>query len=108
MFVLVKPWLLPRRILGITIWPVILLKHKELLENQVLLNHERIHLRQQIQMLILPFYIWYGMEYVVRLIQFRNSNKAYRNLSMEREAYTNESNLDYLKTHGFWSFLKYL
>jgi hypothetical protein len=63
-----------------------------------LINHERIHLRQQLEMLLLPFYIWY-------LIAFYR--KGYNNVSFEREAYANDSNLDYLKTRRPYSFLKY-
>jgi hypothetical protein len=33
---------------------------------------------------------------------------AYRNLSFEREAYVNESNLEYLETRKYFSFLNYL
>ena len=108
MFVVVQPFLVPRRTLGITLWPFILLRSKELLANKVLVNHERIHIRQQIQMLILPFYLWYGMEFVFRLVQYRDKSKAYKNLAMEREAYANESNLNYLASFKFWAFLTYL
>ncbi len=72
------------------------------------MNHERIHLRQQIELLVVPFYVWYGLEFLLRLLQYRNRRKAYYNISFEREAYGNEKDLNYLKQRSFWNFLKYL
>lgn len=40
--------------------------------NKVVLNHERIHTRQQIEMLVLPFYLWYIVEWLIRLIISRD------------------------------------
>jgi len=93
---------------GITLWPFIILKDKDAAENKVLLNHEKIHLRQQIEMLVLPFYIWYLTEYLVRLIKYRNRYQAYRNISFEREAYNYEKHAEYLTQRKFWSFLKHI
>jgi len=72
------------------------------------MNHERIHLRQQLELLILPFYVWYFVEYLFRLVQFKDRKMAYRNISFEREAYENEKDLGYLKGRSFWRFLRYL
>ena len=74
----------------------------------VFVNHEKIHLRQQLEMLILPFFIWYFLEYLVRLVQYKNKDLAYRNISFEREAYANETDLDYLKNRSFFRFLNYI
>lgn len=71
-------------------------------------NHERIHLQQQLEMLILPFYLWYCIEFLLRLIQTGDRSRAYRNISFEREAYDHQHDLLYLKSRSFWSFLKYL
>jgi hypothetical protein len=57
---------------------------------------------------VLPFFIWYFMEYLVRLVQYKNADLAYRNISFEREAYANEENLTYLKSRSFLRFLNYL
>ena len=93
---------------AITIFPFIFLKYQSDKINKVLINHERIHILQAIELLILPFYILYLTEFIVRLIQYRNFTRAYLNISFEREAYENENNLDYLKTRKFYSFLKYV
>lgn len=76
--------------------------------NFVLINHERIHLMQQLEMLVVFFFIFYSIEFMVRLFLFRNWNLAYRNISFEREAYFNEKDLEYLKSRPKWSFIKYL
>lgn len=108
MFVLVFKYLTPKGFRGFTLYPFVFLKYKSDKEDVVLLNHERIHIRQQIELLVVPFLVWYILEYLVRLIQFRDRNLAYRNISFEREAYQNEKNLHHLKQRSFWRFVKYL
>jgi len=89
-------------------FPFILIKDKKLVHNTTLLNHERIHLCQQAELLILPFYIWYIIEYLIRLIIYKNKQQAYRNISFEREAYANENSMEYLNKRKLWTFLKYI
>jgi len=72
------------------------------------MNHERIHLRQQLELLVVFFYVWYVLEYVLRLLQYKNKHKAYKYISFEREAYGNEKDLQHLQRRSFWRFLKYL
>ena len=60
-------------------------------------------------LLIFPFsffYIWYFIEWIIRL--FTNRLNAYRNISFEREAYKNHYNLNYLKTNRYFSWIKYI
>lgn len=100
--------MVPKGYTGITLFPFIFLKSKSLKSNTVLINHEKIHLKQQIELLILPFYLWYSIEFLFRLVRHKNWFTAYKNISFEREAFCNDTNLDYLKTRPFWQFLKYL
>lgn len=106
--IFISKYLVPKGYSGLTIFPFVFLKHKGLKWNEIFINHEKIHLKQQIEMLILPFYLFYVIEFLIRLFQYKNWHKAYRNISFEREAYQNESNLQYLKQRKFWAFLKYL
>jgi hypothetical protein len=99
--------LLPKRYHAIAIFPFIFLRRGGA-ENEILINHERIHLRQQAELLVLPFYLWYLLEYLCKLVIYRSHNKAYRNISFEREAYRNDEDLGYLQNRKFWSFMKYL
>ncbi len=100
-------YLVPKGYTGITIYPFVFLKQKALAKDKILVNHERIHLRQQIELLIIPFYLWYVVEFIVRFFYYKTWHLAYKNISFEREAYTNEKNLDYLKSRALWQFLKY-
>ncbi|QJW88888.1 hypothetical protein HNV11_05565 [Spirosoma taeanense] len=91
---------------GMALFPFILVR--QLNPGPILLNHERIHLRQQIELGILPFYIWYFLEYLIRRLQYRNHYTAYRNISFEREAYAHDADLTYLKNRRWFSFWRYL
>ena len=106
--ILISKYLVPKGYLGITIYPFVLLKSKVLKSNIGLVNHEKIHLKQQLELLIIPFYVFYCVEFIFRLIQYRKWYTAYTNISFEREAYTNQNDQDYLKSRSFWGFLKYI
>ncbi|QRR04188.1 hypothetical protein HWI92_13795 [Dyadobacter sandarakinus] len=91
---------------GMALFPFILLRHKH--AGRFLLNHERIHLRQQLEMGIILFYIWYFAEYLVRLAQYRKHYLAYLHISFEREAYSHQADLEYLGRRRFWAFCRYI
>ncbi|TYP77394.1 hypothetical protein BD809_101549 [Aquimarina intermedia] len=105
--VIVNKYLIGRHFVGVALWPFIVVKNEGLKRDATFINHERIHLRQQGELLVIPFYFIYLLEYLIRIIQYKNLEIAYRNISFEREAYSNEGNLQYLKKRTFWSFLKY-
>lgn len=106
--IFISKYLVPKSYSGITIFPFVFLKHKGLKKDEALLNHENIHLKQQLELLIVPFYMFYGVEFLVRYVQYKNWQEAYRNISFEREAFSNQSNFNYLDQRVFWGFLKYL
>jgi hypothetical protein len=85
----------------------VVLKSSQNKSDSVLINHEKIHLRQQLELLILPFFLWYGLEFLIRLLILRNRQLAYKSISFEQEAYANEKDLHYLKQRSFWKFLNY-
>ncbi|MCP4051980.1 MAG: hypothetical protein GY739_02750 [Mesoflavibacter sp.] len=103
---LVFKYLVPKGYTAITIYPFIVLKHKRQKDDMILINHEKIHLRQQLELLVIGFYLWYFIEFLLRIIKFKNWYRAYLNISFEREAYKNENDLNYLKSRSFWSFFK--
>ncbi len=88
------------------IWPFLLVSDKKNIEDPVFMNHERIHVRQQLEMLLIPFFLWYGIEYLILRLKY-NHDRAYRNIVFEREAYAMEYNLDYLKSRKIWSFTRF-
>ncbi len=105
----IKPDLLPFRwgYRAIALCPLgIYYRSEEARENPATRNHEIIHWEQQKELLCLWFYLWYGIEYLVRLIRFMNHKKAYQGISFEREAKTYEQNSGYLSArkpfHWIW------
>lgn len=96
------------KINGITLFPFIFLKYREDKGNAVLINHEKIHLRQQLELLLIFFYLWYVIEYFYWYLRLKDSFLAYKYISFEREAYAMEDDLDYLQHRKFWSFWKYI
>ncbi|MGF1922554.1 MAG: hypothetical protein ACQUHE_00125 [Bacteroidia bacterium] len=93
---------------GMALYPFIIVKHQALAKNAVLLNHEKIHLKQQLELLILPFYIFYLLHYVINLILYKNHHQAYMNIVFEKEAYLNEKDLNYFKQRRVFAWAKLL
>jgi beta-lactamase regulating signal transducer with metallopeptidase domain len=108
MFLIATKYLIPKGYRGLAVFPFVFVKYALDKEDKYFVNHERIHLRQQLELLLIPFFVWYFLEFLVRFIHYKNWNLAYRNISFEREAYANEKDLDYIKRRAFWSFFKYI
>ena len=95
---------------GITLWPFVILR--EIYDSTPpwrrraarIINHETIHIKQQEEMLILPFYIWYVTEWFIKL--FIYGSQAYYNISFEREAFDNDDNLSYLNGRKPYAWIK--
>ena len=106
------PWVV-RLITGnfaraITLYPFVLLRYPGDRNDAVLLNHERIHLRQQLELLVIPFYGWYLAEYAWYRFRGRSHLSAYLSISFERETFANEQRLDYLQHRRPFAFRNYL
>lgn len=108
MFIIVTNYLIPKGFRGLTIFPFVFLRNQCDVSNPILINHEKIHVRQQKELLILPFFIWYIFEYFIWLMILKDRKLAYKNISFEKEAYDNENNPNYLAERKFFIFLKYL
>lgn len=108
MLIVASKYLVPNGFMGITIFPFVFLKKKIYKTDKILINHENIHLRQQLELGILFFFLWYLFEFIFRFIVTKNKQKAYRDLSFEREAYTFEKDLEYISKRKWYSFLKFL
>lgn len=92
---------------AMAVWPLILIKKEELRNNTNLIHHEKIHHRQQLELLIIPFYLLYLVNYLYNLLKYREHYKAYREIIFEREAFANDSDMDYLKKRPWFSFMRY-
>lgn len=121
-------------IAGQTLYPVLVMKPEFKVEIPPrLLNHERIHLVQQLECIILGlilniliwyfidpiwflnFYfigmglygiIYYGHWLINKLNKQTPNMEAYRNICFEREAYANENNLMYRKNRKILAWLR--
>lgn len=117
---------------AVTLWPVIfacksarpLKTHEE--------NHEKIHLRQQLEVMLLSaavmaamilifgwswwwlltaaavYYAGYGIDYAIRYFAYGSPNEAYRNIACEQEAYLNQYDRAYLRQRRPFTWVKYL
>lgn len=108
MIFLVNKRLLRKNFSGMTVWPFIIIREHHQKTDVRFVNHECIHLKQQLELLILFFYIWYFIEFFINLMKYKDKHRAYHNICFEREAYANENDLDYLKNRRFWGFLRFL
>lgn len=83
----------------------ILFVRKGVKVSEEMINHEAIHTAQMKEMLYIFFYLWYVIEWIVRL--FKNGD-AYRNISFEKEAYANENNKNYLAERKMYNWINFI
>jgi len=96
------------KVKGMALFPFILVsERKYIIDNQIIL-HETIHLKQQLELFIFPFYLIYIANFFINLILYKNSYLAYYHIIFEREAFTNDTDKLYLQKRKLWSFLKYI
>lgn len=67
-------------------------------------NHELIHAAQQKELLYIPFFIWYVIEWLVLLIKYRDRMEAYRNIRFEKEAYRHQRDINYLRNRKHYRY----
>lgn len=97
---------------GIALFPVVILREKyrdsqddfwQKRAKQVI-NHESIHFQQAIELGVLPFYLLYVLEWLLKLPFY--GAQAYENISFEREAYGNDEDLEYLNTRVRYNWFR--
>ena len=98
------------RVKGIMLWPFIIVKDKH---DKVLVNHEMIHYYQALELWVLPFYFLYFKYYFQNRSKFKghpsvNHEWSYRNIPFEIECFSNQTNLNYLKTRKKFTWKKNL
>ena len=71
-------------------------------------NHEAIHTKQIYELLVIFFYLWYVVEWLIRLVCTLSWKKAYRNIGFEQEAKANGSDPDYIENRKHFAWLKYI
>jgi hypothetical protein len=70
------------------------------------MNHELIHTAQMKELFYIFFYLFYALEWLVKLCFY--GNKAYYHISFEKEAYAHQNDSGYLTGRKKYAFLKYL
>jgi hypothetical protein len=93
---------------GMALFPFILVKSQRIKNDPLLIRHETIHMKQALELLVLPFYILYLLNYLANRLKYRNHNKAYMEIAFEKEAYQNECDVTYLKRRRLWAWRFYL
>lgn len=58
-------------------------------------THEAIHTAQMRELWYVGFYVWYVVEFVIRLLWWFSWRRAYRGVLFEREAYRHEDDPTY-------------
>lgn len=75
--------------------------------NSTVINHEAIHTEQIKELLYIPFCIIYLLEWLYKvLFKYPFSHKAYKNISFEKEAFTWEEDLGYLRRRKHYAMWK--
>lgn len=83
-------------------WPFVIIRDFKY-ATPVIINHERIHLKQQLELGILFFHLIYMSEYFYHRLKGKTHNDAYLAISFEREAYQFEKNSNYLHSRKLWA-----
>lgn len=117
---------------AVTIWPLIFARKSAKWLKDYEENHEKIHLRQQLEVLVMSamiilmavlsldlsrwwmftsfgvYYTWYGLEWLIRLAVYRDTHMAYRNIAVEQEAYLNQHDMTYLNQRKAFVWVRYI
>ncbi len=83
----------------------VLFCHHDIYLSERLINHERIHTAQMLEMGVIFFYMWYVVEWLVKLL---GKGNAYLRISFEREAYRHEADKQYLQKRRHFAWWKYM
>jgi len=90
---------------AITFWPFIFI-FDYFKNDKKLLNHEKIHLKQQEELLLIGFYLLYILFFIMNLFRFKNLLEAYENIPFEIEAKQFETDLNYLQNRNHFNWIK--
>ena len=92
----------PRRFHAITLFPFVFYNGQPLNGREV--RHETVHLWQQAALLLVGFYVLYFVFWLIGLLRYRNSDRAYREIPFERSAYIleSESNVSPIRQSYHW------
>ena len=117
---------------AITILPFIFARNSAKPLKDYVVNHETIHLRQQLEVLVASlilflamilifgiswwwlfaslfvYYTWYVAEWLIRWAVCHDRNLAYKNIAFEQEAYLNEYDMKYLGNRKLFAWVGFI
>jgi len=89
---------------AITLFPFIISKEKM---DDITLNHEKIHIAQQKELLVVFFYFLYVYYFIENYLFYKDTHTAYMMIPFEREAYEHDGDLSYLSNRKRFRWLHY-
>lgn len=95
----------------LTIWPFVFMRKLSGPRGEytdVDRQHEGVHGEQQKELLVVLFFVIYLLEWLVRLIIYRDGWEAYKNISFEQEAFLYEQDAGYLSRRKHYAWFKYI
>jgi hypothetical protein len=94
--------------MAITLYPFIFVR-ADTRNNEELIRHETVHIRQQLELLIVGSWLLYLYEYAyARLIKRLDARQAYYYTALEQEAHRNAMNEHYLLERKPYAVLNYV
>ena len=94
---------------AMALWPFIIVKKgREKYFTETAERHEKIHLEQQKELLLVGFYVLYAIFWIIGLVRWRNLDDAYQGIPFEQEAYINEKDSEYLKKRKRYGWREYI
>ena len=93
---------------GMAVFPLVIIREdlRGTSADRYTVNHEMIHIRQQLELLLVFFVLWYILSYYLLRVRGCSRREAYMGIRFEREAYSNMYDLRYLGRRRPFSFLK--
>lgn len=92
---------------ALTMWPFVFIRkdRKEQFSAKAE-RHETTHGLQQVEMLLIFFFLLYGLEWLVKLpFCMFDTTRAYMSISFEQEAYTHQDDPHYLENRKPYTWL---
>ena len=94
--------------MGITFYPFLLVR-EDTRTHEELIRHETIHIKQQVELLIIGAWLLYLYEYLyAKYGKKLDTRQAYYYTALEQEAHRNAMNVEYLNTRKPYAVLKYI
>lgn len=94
--------------MAITLYPFLFVR-TDTRDNRELIRHEIIHIRQQLELLIIFAWLLYLGEYLyARYIKKFDARQAYYYTALEQEAHRNAMKEDYLSIRPLYAVIRYI